>query len=245
MFDTGDQASIERVMDECEEAIGYRFRDRDLLKRCLTHASVAVTRLSSNERLEFLGDAILGVIICESLFERFPSCPEGELTRMKSSLVSRSTCALVSERHHFDKFLFLGKGLTQNSPIPMSIMAAVFEALIAGIYLDGGSDEAREFVHRMMRADLEGAEELHHGKNFKSVLQQLSQKNYGDTPVYQLLDEKGPDHSKCFKVSACVGEQTFASAWGASKKEAEQRAAHNALCEIQGRDIPHTRDEEE
>ena len=136
MFEAGDQASIERVIQECEEAIGYPFQDKQLLKRCLTHASVAVTRLSSNERLEFLGDAVLGVIICESLFERFPSCPEGELTRMKSSLVSRSTCAMVSERLRFDRFLFLGKGLSQNSDIPMSILAAVFEALIAGIYLD-------------------------------------------------------------------------------------------------------------
>jgi len=149
---------------------------------------------------------------------------------------------MVSERLRFDRFLFLGKGLSQNSDIPMSILAAVFEALIAGIYLDGGMDKARKFVRDTMGEDLESAEELHHGKNFKSVLQQMSQKNYGDTPVYEMVDEKGPDHSKCFKVSARIGERCFAPAWGASKKEAEQRAAQNALCEIQGTEVPHNED---
>lgn len=229
-------------LQECEQALQYRFNDRHLLRRTLTHASVAATRLDSNERLEFLGDAILGMVVCETLFELFPDHPEGELTRIKSSLVSRTTCARISRVHGFDRFLFLGKGLIQRSGLPMSILAAVFESLIAGVYLDGGLGEARALIRRLLAEEFEAAAGQHHGKNFKSMLQQLSQKSFGDTPSYQLLDEKGPDHSKCFKVSAVIGDRAFASAWGASKKEAEQRAAHNALSEIQGAPVPYVSD---
>lgn len=237
-----DTDPVQQQLADCESVIGYRFQDRELLQRCLTHASIATTRLHSNERLEFLGDAVLGMIICEILFERFPNCPEGELTRMKSSLVSRSTCARVSRRAGLELHMFLGKGLMQDRSIPNSIRAAIFESLLAGVYLDGGWDAARSFVRRVMEKELASVEELHHGKNYKSVLQQMSQKQGGATPVYELLDEKGPDHSKCFKVAAVIGDRTYCSAWGQSKKEAEQRAAQNALCEIQGLEIPHVVD---
>ena len=230
------------LLDQCEDVLQYRFRDRVLLERCLTHASVARTRLDSNERLEFLGDAILGTIVCEMLYQQFPDYPEGELTRVKSVLVSRQTCAAVSEQLGLQRFLRLGKGIGANDRIPSSILAGVIEALIAGVYLDGGLEAAREFVARIMEAEITRATELSHGKNFKSLLQQLSQKSFGETPVYRLLDEKGPDHSKCFKIAACIGAQTYQPAWGASKKEAEQRAACNALYEIQGEELPFVSD---
>ena len=234
--------SVDDLLDQCEDVLQYRFRDRVLLERCLTHASVARTRLDSNERLEFLGDAILGTIVCEMLYQQFPDYPEGELTRVKSVLVSRQTCAAVSERLGLQRFLRLGKGIGANDRIPSSILAGVIEALIAGVYLDGGLEAAREFVARIMDAEITRATELSHGKNFKSLLQQLSQKSFGETPVYRLLDEKGPDHSKCFKIAACIGAQTYAPAWGASKKEAEQRAACNALFEMQGDELPFVSD---
>jgi ribonuclease-3 len=226
----------------CEAALGYEFSDRELLERCLTHASVARTRLTSNERLEFLGDAILGAIVCEMLYHRFPQESEGELTRMKSVLVSRNTCAEISEQKGLSQFLFLGKGLESNGNVPMSISAAVFESLIAGVYFDGGPDAARDLVVRLLEDELEKSIEVEHGKNYKSLLQQLSQKTHGETPIYRLLDEKGPDHSKCFQVAAIIGEHTHTAAWGNSKKQAEQQAAHHALRELQGLEIPESTD---
>jgi ribonuclease-3 len=226
----------------CEAALEYEFRDRELLERCLTHSSVARTRLSSNERLEFLGDAILGAIVCEMLYHRFPEESEGELTRMKSVLVSRNTCSEISERHGLARFLLLGKGLESDGTVPLSISAAVFESLIAGVYFDGGPDVARKLVERLLEDELEKSIEIEHGKNYKSLLQQLSQKTHGETPIYRLLDEKGPDHSKCFQVAAVIGEHSHTAAWGNSKKQAEQEAAHHALLELQGREIPESAD---
>lgn len=229
-------------IEDCQQVLQYRFRDRSLLETCLTHSSVAKTRLGSNERLEFLGDAILGAVVCEMLFHRFPDYPEGELTRIKSALVSRTTCAKLSAELGLQNFLIIGKGLTSQRGFPMSITAAVFESVVAGIYLDGGIQAAREFVERVLCEELKHTAEAEHTRNFKSMLQQVSQKMFGETPVYRLLDEKGPDHSKCFKISAAIGARVYAAAWGPNKKEAEQRAAQNALHEIEGQPVPHTAD---
>ena len=226
----------------CERALDYEFRDRELLQRCLTHSSLADNRLESNERLEFLGDAVLGMIVCEMLFREFPEEPEGELTRIKSALVSRHTCARVTERLQLGQCLLLGKGLLTHDRIPSSINAAVFEALVAGVYLDGGMIAARTLIERVMEAELEAVTSLAEMRNFKSLLQQLAQKSTNETPVYRLLDEKGPDHSKCFKVSAVIGSVTYPAAWGTNKKEAEQRAACNALSELQGDEAPYVAD---
>lgn len=242
MSQLSEVSPVEPLLDQCEEVLQYRFGDRRLLERCLTHASVARTRLDSNERLEFLGDAILGAVVCEALYHQFPDYPEGELTRIKSVLVSRQTCAAVTERLGLERFLRLGKGVGANDRVPSSILAGVIEALIAGVYLDGGAAAAGAFVRRIMEPEITRATELSHGKNFKSLLQQLSQKSFGETPVYRLLDEKGPDHSKCFKIAAYIGSQGYPAAWGASKKEAEQRAACNALFEIQGNELPFVSD---
>ena len=242
MSEKSEPSALEEKLSGCEAVLQYRFRDRELLTRCLTHASVARTRLASNERLEFLGDSILGLIVCEALFHRFPEFPEGELTRVKSALVSRITCASVSHELGLERFLLLGKGLSVHDIVPSSIMAAVVESLIAGVYLDGGLEAAREMVERLLAAEIDRVTELDQGENFKSQLQQMSQKTAGETPVYRLLDEKGPDHSKCFKISAVIGSKTYPAAWGSSKKEAEQRAAHNALFEIEGGELPYVAD---
>jgi ribonuclease-3 len=229
----------EAALNDCEAALGYRFRNRDLLRNCLTHASGANHRLASNERLEFLGDAIMGAVVCEMLYHRFPEETEGELTRIKSIVVSRTTCAKISEALSLPKFLLLGKGLSIHETVPMSVAAAVFESLVAGIYLDGGLVPAQGLIQRLMGPEIELAGGLEHGKNYKSLLQQYAQKVFGATPVYRLLDEKGPDHSKCFKVTALIGQQSYHPAWGANKKAAEQRAAQNALYELEGKPIPH------
>jgi ribonuclease-3 len=232
----------DEMLQQCEAALEYQFQNRDLLRNCLTHASGANHRLASNERLEFLGDAILGAVVCDMLYHRFPEDPEGELTRIKSIVVSRTTCAKISETLGLPGFLLLGKGLSVNEMVPMSVAAAAFESLIAGVYLDGGLEAARQVVERTMGPEIELAGGVDHGRNQKSLLQQYAQKMFGETPVYRLLDEKGPDHSKCFKVAALIGQQTYHPAWGANKKAAEQRAAQNALYELEGKPIPHEGD---
>jgi ribonuclease III len=216
-------------IDDCQTTLGYVFNDQKLLRQALTHSSIANVRLESNERLEFLGDSIMGCVICEYLFQSFPSLEEGELTRIKSAVVSRHTCAKTAVDLKLDKLLFLGKGLAIHERVPSSIMAAAFEALVAAIFLDGGWEAAREFVVRILKSDIAKVSKTAHGENYKSQLQQQSQKVFSQTPTYKLLDEKGPDHSKCFQVAATIGSKAFPPAWGASKKEAEQTAARNAL----------------
>jgi ribonuclease-3 len=227
-----------QLLAGCEETIGYRFRDMSLLREALTHASGANHRLVSNERLEFLGDAILGAIVCDMLFRRFPDYLEGDLTRIKSIVVSRRTCAKISQELGIDEFLIIGKGMGSQEQTPSSMMADVFESLIGAVYLDGGMEAARRFIVRHTGPEIDAAVDGQGGLNYKSNLQQVAQRQFGATPSYLLLDEKGPDHSKCFKISARIGSRSYAPAWGRNKKEAEQRAALNALCEIAGEPLP-------
>ncbi|SFH60221.1 ribonuclease III [Planctomicrobium piriforme] len=232
------ELSLDRL-EGCQKILKYQFRETPLLLRCLTHASAARTRLESNERLEFLGDAILGAVVCEMLYEMFPESSEGELTRIKSVVVSRTTCARVVQDLGLQEYLILGKGISTHVHVPTSILATAFEALIGGVYLDGGYAMAREFVRWVIAEDVFGAAESAIGVNYKSLFQQRTQRLFGETPLYRVLDERGPDHSKCFQVAAVVGVKNFSPAWGSSKKIAEQRAAHNALCELDGEPVPH------
>ena len=217
------------LLNDCEKALQYQFHDINLLKLSLTHASIANTRIDSYERLEFLGDAILGVIVCEMLYHRFPESTEGELTRLKSILVSRNTCALVCEEQQLSQFILLGKGLILNNSIPVSIQGGVIEAIVAAVYFDGGLEQTRKIVERWMVPQLDAIIDDNHGENYKSLLQQYAQKHTGETPYYQLLDEQGPDHDKLFHISAIIGTRVFPPAWGSSKKESEQAAAQIAL----------------
>jgi len=194
--------------------------------------------LASNERMEFLGDAILGAVVCEMLYRMFPDFLEGEMTRLKSIVVSRQTCARISQALGMKDFLILGKGMTTSPNVPSSLLADVFESLIAAIYLDGGDAAARPFIQRWLAPEIEAAAGGDVGGNYKSLLQQVAQREHGVTPTYQLLDEKGPDHSKCFKISAQIGSNRYQPAWGRNKKEAEQRAARNALNELNGQPPP-------
>ncbi|HYT90458.1 MAG TPA: ribonuclease III [Gemmataceae bacterium] len=230
------------ILEECQQAIGYTFRQPELLRAALTHTSGAETRGASNERLEFLGDAVLGLVTCEQLFLRFPDYQEGDLTKVKSVVVSRRTCARISRILNLDDFLFLGKGMNLHSVVPASVMADVFESLVGAIYLDGGLEPAKRFILHYIGPEIEHVAGGSSGTNFKSVLQQVCQREYGATPQYDLLDEKGPDHSKCFKVAAAAGRRRFPAAWGRTKKEAEQKAAMNALAFINGEPIPYAVD---
>lgn len=225
-FPTDDSVSSRIFL--CEERIGYRFQNHDLLRQALTHSSYATTRLDSNERLEFLGDTVLGMVMCRYLYEQFPEQREGRLTQQKSSLVSRSTCARVAKRLGLTEMILVGRGLQS---IPESIDAALVESLIAAIYLDGGIDEAAEFILRSFSDELAYSS---HGdpENYKSVLQEETQRTTKMAPSYLLVDQRGPDHAREYCVAVEIEGQSFETAWGRSKKEAEQRAAMNALQTI-------------
>src|SRR5829696_678719 len=221
-------------LEHCQDVLHYTFRDETYLREALTHASGANHRLASNERLEFLGDAILGAIVCELLFRKFPEYLEGDLTRIKSVVVSRRTCAKISQNLGLDEFLVLGKGMGGQDETPSSALADVFESLIGAIYLDGGMEAAKRFIVRHIEAEIDATVGGQGGSNYKSHLQQVAQRLFGETPIYLLLDEKGPDHSKCFKVSAQIGSRCYPPAWGPNKKDAEQLAAMNALGQLTG-----------
>lgn len=215
-----------------EEKIGYRFNDPALLSLALTHASNAENRAQSNERLEFLGDAVLGLATVELTFKNYPDLLEGDMTKIKSHAVSREACAKIAANIGLDQLLILGKGMQNSGPLPTSLAAAALEAVIGAIYLDGGFDEAAKFLRPHLLQVIEKAHQSGHQQNFKSVLQQHAQQTTGQTPLYRILDEKGPDHAKCFKICVEIGPQRYESAWGQTKKKAEQEAALIALREL-------------
>ncbi len=222
----------EEALQEIEQIIGYKFSDRNLLCKAFTHSSVVDNRFLSNERLEFLGDSVLGVVICQTLFKQFPSYLEGDLTKVKSMLVSRRTCARVVKQLGLQKFLKVGKGMTSSRALSGSLAAGLLEAVVAAIYIDGGFEAARTFLLRIFAPLIDQADAEQAQGNFKSLLQQYAQQQFNVTPIYELIDEKGPDHSKCFEAEAIVAERRFPGAWGTNKKEAEQKAALNALIEL-------------
>ena len=220
------------ALESCQQIIGYEFRDVTLLATALTHASIANDRLESNERLEFFGDAVLGMIVCHELYNRFPQYLEGELTKIKSMIVSRRTCTRVADNMNLAQFLQVGKGMSNQDKIPDSCVAGAIESIIGAIYIDGGEQAARDFVLRYIGPWIDNADADEHQENFKSMLQQYAQRVMDTTPTYEVLDEKGPDHSKCFEVSVVIGQKRFASAWGTCKKDAEQIAAFYALKDL-------------
>lgn len=227
-------SAIEDLLSACEARIQYVFRDRQLLRRCLTHSSSAETRLDSNERLEFLGDAVLGLVVCEHLFQLFPDQREGQLTQMKSWVVSRQTCARVARGLDLEPLILVGRGLQQ---IPDSILSASIEALTAGIYFDGGLEAARTFILRVFHDELQQCRPVD-VENFKSQLQEFTQRELCCTPEYIVIEESGPDHAREFTISARVGNEHYSAGRGRSKKEAEQQAARNALLQLSPLSVP-------
>ena len=220
------------ALQHCQALIGYNFSNPDLLQLALTHASVALTRTESNERLEFLGDAVLGLAVCHELYSSQKDLLEGDMTKIKSAVVSRQTCANIAEETGISELVETGKGMTDQAGLPMSVMAAVFEAIIGAIYLDGGLEPAMRFILRHARPHIDEALTDEHQRNYKSALQQHAQRLYNTMPQYLVLDEKGPDHNKAFEVAVVINGRSFSSAWGKSKKEAEQEAARKALMEL-------------
>lgn len=219
-------------LEVIEQRIDYRFQDQTLLAQALVHASIATVRTASNERLEFLGDAILGAVVCEHLYRRFPNDLEGELTKIKSLAVSRRVCAEIAAELGLADAVQLGKGMGERTNLPQSLLAALFESVIGAVYLDGGIGPARTIVLRLLDARIDVAARLGHQQNFKSVLQQALQQRELGTPVYVVLGEEGPDHAKCFEICVELGSRRFKPRRAMSKKAAEQDAALEALVEL-------------
>lgn len=222
----------------CEQCLGYEFQNKSYVFEAITHASVANTRLTSYERLEFLGDSILGFVVCEYLFQKYPDWLEGDLTKIKSKVVSRQSCADIGQALELEKCLVVGKGVGRKGKVPKSLLANAFESILAAIYLDGGWPAIRPFLEPLIKRQVDQAVRGELEINYKSDLQQYAQKRYGLPPRYALLDYRGPDHDKWFKVSAQINKRSFEPAWGQNKKEAEQRAAANALASINGDEPP-------
>ncbi len=214
----------------CQEAIGVAFDDPAWLDKALTHSSNRSDLGLSNERMEFLGDAILGMVVSEHLFNKYQGHTEGELTAVKSIVVSQRILARQSRALGLDRFLSVGRGMSRGRRLPNSVVANVFEALIAAIYLDRGLEPAREFILRNLEGEIDDAERTKQHKNFKSVLQQLVQSRRGCTPTYRVIEESGPDHAKSFRVVTVIEGVEHGTGWGRNKKEAEQHSARETLA---------------
>lgn len=234
-----NQQERAEAIDQCESILGYSFQNKGLLSEAITHASIADTRLASYERLEFLGDSILGFVVCDHLFEAFPNWLEGDLTQIKSHVVSRESCAKIGRELGLQKCLIVGKGVGSQGRVPKSLLANAFESIVAAIYLDGGMRPVRAFLLPIIQQRVKEAIDGDFAKNYKAELQQYSQKRFGLPPVYDLEGSKGPDHEKWFKISARVNKVVYPPSWGKNKKQAEQRAAANALAAINGSSPPY------
>ena len=216
-------------LELCEERIGYRFQNPARLLEALTHSSIKTFDQPCNERMEFLGDSVLGLVITEFLFNFFGDLTEGDLTQIKSVVVSTNTLAEESRRLELDSVYQVGKGVTSKKTLPVSLLANVFEAVVAAIYLDSGIESAREFCLRNLYHQILAVNQNRHPLNYKSLLQQCLQKTEGKTPTYRVINESGPDHSKVFTVVALVGKKKLGEGQGKNKKEAEQSAAEASL----------------
>ncbi|MEM7754258.1 MAG: ribonuclease III [Planctomycetota bacterium] len=225
----GEGVDDDELIARAEGILGVRFEDRSLLSLALRHASHSDSRLDSNERLEFLGDAILGAVVCERIYDKFPDLLEGEMTKIKSSAVSRRTCARVASGLGLEDLLILGKGMQGQDRLPSSLAAAVLESVAGALYLDQGFAAAKAWLVKLLDPLIDQAARSGHQQNFKSVLQQHAQQFMDGPPTYRVLDEKGPDHAKAFKVAVELGAETYPASWGQSKKQAEQQAALHAL----------------
>ena len=221
-------------MRELEKKLNYTFRDPDLLQEALNHSSYAnehrAAHLHSNERLEFLGDSVLGFVTAEFLFLRHPEAPEGDLTRIRAALVCEQSLYEVAQRLELGHYLKLGRGEEAGGGRERtSILADAVEAVFAAVYLDGGIDAAKSLIHRcLLDAQRESVVEERR-RDYKTALQELVQRQADQTLTYRMVDEQGPDHAKTFRAEVLLNGEAIGSGSGHSKKEAEQAAARAAM----------------
>ncbi len=225
---------MKRAIDAFESATGYSFQNSNLLRQALTHSSYAnerrMSRLSNNEKLEFLGDAVLELVSSEFIYMNNPNMTEGEMTKLRASMVCEPTLSLCAKALDLGEFLFLGKGEDATGGRERdSILSDALEAVIGAIYLDGGFTSAKEFITNYILADIENKKLFY---DSKTILQELIQGMSKESLSYQVLLEEGPDHNKKFMVQALVGERELATGVGRTKKAAEQEAAYKSILKL-------------
>ncbi|TQQ84633.1 ribonuclease III [Peptacetobacter hominis] len=229
---------IKENIDSLEDVIGYRFKNRDYVLEALTHSSYSNENKNFryNERMEFLGDSVLGIVISDYIFKKETSVPEGELTKLRANIVCEESLSRAARKIDLGSHLLLGKGeeITGGRE-RKSILADAFEALIASIYLDGGMEPASKFILSNLRNIIKDSIDGKMYKDYKTQLQEELQKNGASNIWYRLIEEIGPDHNKTFVMMAGVNEKSLGSGSGKSKKEAEQDAARAALENIFGK----------
>ncbi|WZL74812.1 ribonuclease III [Clostridiaceae bacterium 35-E11] len=219
------------------EKLEYTFKNMDLLNEALTHSSYANEnkrrRIKYNERLEFLGDAVLSIVISDYLYNTLATFQEGELTKIRASIVCEPSLANCSSLMNIGQYLLLGKGEeTTGGRERVSILADTFESIIGAIYLDGGLEKAKKFILKRLQETIEGAIEGRVFQDYKTHLQEIIQSVNTEKIMYEIVDEEGPDHNKIFYVHVKVGEKIAGKGSGKSKKEAEQNAAKEALNKV-------------
>lgn len=223
-------------MHELEKKIGYKFNKLEYLINAMTHSSYAnehkIDKLFNNERLEFLGDAVLEIVTSEYLFHTYPKHHEGDLTKMRASIVCEQTLALSAGSIPLGEYLLLGKGEEKTGGRQRaSVVSDAMEALIGAIFLDGGLESAKAFIIKFILTDIKDKQLFY---DSKTILQEVVQSDYDDELTYVVVGEEGPDHDKRFIVEAKVGENVIGTGTGRTKKAAEQEAAYNALMKKQG-----------
>lgn len=220
-------------MEELEKIIGYQFKDKALMREAITHSSYAKERkaqhIKYNERLEFLGDAVLSIVVSDYIFKHCPELPEGELTKLRASLVCERSLFEFAKSINLGKYLILSKGERHNGGAERpSILSDAFEALIAAIYIDGGMEPASKHILNFVIPAIKTVK-TKKNKDYKTTLQEIVQQNPGERLEYVLVAESGPDHNKHFVVEVHLNSNVIGKGGGKSKKEAEQQAAREAL----------------
>ena len=218
-------------IEKVEKEIGYTFKQKELLKKALTHTSYAYEKkVESNEKLEFLGDSILEFISSKYLYQNYPNLKEGEMTKVRATVVCEKSLHKIAQKHNFSDFLYLGKSeqVTGGKNRP-AILADSVEAIIAAMYLDGGLDKAEKFIIENLKDEIEIATKHVGDKDYKTVLQEKLQE-HGDVKIeYEITKEIGPDHNKSFEAQVSLNGKVLAKGKGKSKKEAHMQAAKKAL----------------
>lgn len=212
-----------------EKKLGYKFKDRKLLKTALTHSSYAnETSVESNERLEFLGDAVLGFVVARVLYDRYPDAAEGKLSKMRSAIVSRMNFAHYAQELKIDKQLLLGKGEENTGgSLRQSNLAGAFESVIGAIFIDGGYRKVNSIITKLLKNCLSGDQEIF--KDYKTKLQEVAQRKFRKVLKYKVVLEEGPPHDKFFHIEVKLGRKCLGKGVGRNKKQAEQEAAKEGL----------------
>jgi ribonuclease III len=227
-----------QTLRELEERLGYRFADIGLLENALTHRSFVnenpTSPVKDNERLEFLGDAVLELTITDMLMREFPDYAEGQLSKLRASVVNEQPLAELARRFRLGEFLLLGRGEeTSGGRMKTSLLANAFESIIAAMFLDGGFDRTAAFIGRFFAPLIEEGATTPVYRDYKTAAQEACQIRFRDVPRYVLISETGPDHDKRFETSLVIGERIIATGTGRNKKEAEQQAAKTAMEVLQ------------